>query len=213
MREEQIQVIYPGVSDAFFEVTESAIELAQQTYSLPERYILFVGCVEPRKNLTGVLDAWDLLPASMRNECQLIAAGLLGWEKSETTARLQGRNDIRYLGYVPEEDLPAVMAGATGFIYPSYYEGFGFPVVQAMAAGTPVITSNVSSLPEIAGDAALFVNPRNVGEISDAMRQVLSSSSLCEGMRSRGIQRAEQFRWDNCAKQSLYFFEKVVGRG
>ena len=211
LREDFIQVIYPGVSDAFFQITESDIERTRQRYALPERYLLFVGCVEPRKNLAGVLDAWELLPLSMRDDCQLIAVGLLGWEKNETTARLlQGRRGIRYLGYVPEEDLPAIMAAATGFVYPSHYEGFGLPVIQAMAAGTPVITSNVSSLPEIAGDAALFVNPRCAGEISDAVRQVLSSASLCQGMRARGIKRAERFRWDACAKQSLSFFHKVV---
>ena len=156
LREDSIEVIYPGISDAYFDVSESDIEGAQQKYALPERYLLFVGCVEPRKNLGGVLDAWDLLPVGVRKDCELIVAGPLGWEKNETTARLlAGGKGIRYLGYVPEEDLPGVMAGATGFVYPSYYEGFGFPVAQAMAAGTPVITSNVSCLPEIAGEAAL----------------------------------------------------------
>ena len=220
LREDSIQVIYPGVSDAYFQVTQSAIDRVLQQYALPERYLLFVGCVEPRKNLAGVLDAWELLPLSMRADCQLIAAGPLGWEKSEMTARLlrggkeAGKaGDIRYLGYVPEEDLPAVMAGATGFIYPSYYEGFGLPVIQAMAVGTPVITSTVSSLPEIAGDAALLVNPRCAGEIGDAMRQVLSSSSLREEMRTRGIRRAGQFRWNYCAQQSLSFFHRVAGSG
>ena len=142
----------------------------------------------------------------------MIIAGPLGWERRETVARLlAGRNGVRYLGYLPEEDLPAVMAGATGLVYPSHYEGFGFPVVQAMALGTPVITSPVSSLPEIAGDAALFVNPRIPGEISDAMRQVLCSSSLCETLRARGRKRAEQFRWRYCTEQSLAFFHKVAG--
>lgn len=210
--EESIQVIYPGVSDAYFHVAESDIDRVRQTYALPARYLLFVGCIEPRKNLAGVLDAWDLLPLSLRADCQLIVAGPLGWEKSAITARLlEGGNGVRYLGYVPEEDLPATMAGATGFLYPSFYEGFGFPAVQAMAAGTAVITSTLSSLPEVVGDAALLVNPRSPGEISDAMRQVLTSSSLREQLRSRGIKRAEQFRWKDCAEQSLRFFHQVVG--
>ena len=214
LREDLIEVIYPGVSDEFFQVTEPDIARIRQKYALRERYFLFVGCVEPRKNLAGVLDAWDMLPVSVRADCQLIAAGPLGWERDETTARLLDTpKTVRYLGYVPEEDLPAVMAGATGFIYPSHYEGFGFPVIQAMAVGTPVITSDVSSLPEIAGDAALLVNPRRPGEISDAIRQVLSSPSLREGMRARGLQRAEHFRWDACAKRSLCFFQTVISRG
>jgi alpha-1,3-rhamnosyl/mannosyltransferase len=214
LREETIQVIHPGISDKFFQVTKSDLERTRQKYSLPQRYLLFVGCIEPRKNLAGVLDAWELLPGSIRSDCQLITVGLLGWEKSEITARLlEGRKGTRYLGYVPEEHLPAIMAGATAFVYPSYYEGFGFPVAQAMAVGTPVITSRVSSLPEIAGDAALFVNPHCAGEISDAMRQVLSSASLRQEMRARGIKRAEQFRWNDCAEKSLSFFRKVVNGG
>jgi glycosyltransferase involved in cell wall biosynthesis len=212
LREDSIRVIYPGVSDAFFQVTEPDIEGLRQKYAMPDCYLVFVGCIEPRKNLTRILDAWDLLPLSTRADCQLVAIGPLGWEKSETTARLLGGGGgVRYLGYVPEEDLPALMAGATALVYPSYYEGFGFPVVQAMAVGTPVITSGVSSLPEIAGDAALFVNPHCTGEISDALRQVLSSASLCQALRARGTRRAEQFRWSRCAKMSLNFFNTIAG--
>jgi alpha-1,3-rhamnosyl/mannosyltransferase len=211
LREDSIRVIYPGISDAFFQVTKSDVQRIRQTYVMPERYLLFVGCVEPRKNLARVLDAWELLPLPTRADCQLIVVGPLGWENSETTARLlKGGGGIRYLGYVPEEDLPAVMVGATGFVYPSYYEGFGFPVAQAMAAGTPVITSGVSSLPEIAGDAALLVNPHRTGEITDAMRQVLSSSTVCQELRTRGMQRAERFRWGDCAEKSLTFFHSIV---
>lgn len=211
LREDSIQVIYPGVSDEFFQVTNSDVDRIREKYAMPERYLLFVGCVEPRKNLARVLEAWELLPPSMRADCQLIVVGPLGWENSQTTARLlNAGGGIRYLGYIPEEDLPAVMAGATGLVYPSYYEGFGFPVAQAMATGTPVITSSVSSLPEIAGDAALFVNPHCTGEISDALRQVLCSSSLCESLRTRGIRRAEQFRWGECAEKSMNFFHKIL---
>jgi glycosyltransferase involved in cell wall biosynthesis len=211
LREDSIQVIYPGIPQAFFQVTESQVEQMRRKYSTPERYLLFLGCVEPRKNLKGVLDAWEMLPLAIRSECQLIAAGPLGWENKENTARLLGgQKGIRYLGYVAEEDLPAVMAGATGLVYPSYYEGFGLPVAQAMAAGTPVITSNISCLPEIAGDAALLVNPHSPGEISNAMRELLSSSALCRGLRIRGIRRAEQFNWEDNAKQSLSFFHKIA---
>ncbi len=211
LREDSIRVIYPGVSDAFFQVTKSDIERIRQKYAMPERYLLFVGCVEPRKNLAGVLDAWGLLPLSMRADCQLIVVGPLGWENSETTARLlKGDGGIRYLGYVPEEDLPAVMGGATGMVYPSYYEGFGFPVAQAMAAGTPVITSGVSSLPEVVGDAALLVNPHRTGEITDAIRQVLCFSTICQELRNKGTQRAKQFRWSACAENSLSFFHDIV---
>jgi alpha-1,3-rhamnosyl/mannosyltransferase len=211
LQEDSIQVIYPGVSEKYFQIKQEEVKKARQKYELSACYFLFVGCVEPRKNVAGILNAWGLLPPSMRGDCELIIAGPLGWEKTENTARVLAGNDrVRYLGYVPEEDLPSLIAGATGLLYPSFYEGFGFPVAQAMAAGTPVITSNVSCLPEIAGDAALLVNPRNAGEISDAMRQIFSSSSLRTEMRTRGIQRARRFRWNECARQSLSFFQKVV---
>lgn len=213
LRENNIEVIYPGVSDEYFDVQQSDVQAVCEKHALKQPYVLFVGCVEPRKNVAGLLDAWELLPAALRAEHELIIAGPLGWEKPETTARLtEGRNSIRYLGYIPEEDLPALTAGATGVVYPSFYEGFGFPVAQAMAAGVPVITSNLSSLPEVAGDAALLVNPCCVGEISEALRQILSSSALREMMRIRGIQRAERYRWDRCAKQSLVFFQRTAGR-
>ena len=119
---------------------------------------------------------------------------------------------IRYLGYIPEADLPGTFAGATLFAYPSLYEGFGFPMVQAMAAGTPVITSAVSALPEIAGDAALFIDPRSEADLSEAMRTLLSSPSRREELAGRGRANARRFSWPECARNSLRFFEDVAGR-
>jgi len=118
---------------------------------------------------------------------------------------------IRYLGYVPEPDLPGLFAGATAFVYPSLYEGFGLPVAQAMAAGTPVITSSVSSLPEIAGGAALLVDPRSEAELRGAMREMLTSPSKRAELSALGRANASRFSWPECARQSLRFFERVVG--
>lgn len=129
----------------------------------------------------------------------------------EDTGRLASRPaGVRYLGYVPEDELPGLMAGASAFIYPSLYEGFGFPVAQAMAAGVPVITSNTSCLPEIAGDGALLVDPRSAAEIRAAMEKLLASPSLRQELRVAGMARAlRDYRWEICARKSLEFFHRV----
>jgi len=114
--------------------------------------------------------------------------------------------NIKYLGYVPEGDLPALVAGAQALVYPSFYEGFGIPVAQAVAAGCPVITSNTSSLPEVAGGAAVLIDPRSVSEIASAIHRVAESPALRESMRSRGLERAKHFTWERAAIESLRYF-------
>ncbi len=202
-----VEVIYPGVADAFFEATP---ETARRKYKLSRPYVLFVGTIEPRKNVDALLDAYGSLSASTRDEFELVVVGPRGWAKRSTLAKLGGPG-IRYLGYVPESDLPGINAGAAVFAYPSLYEGFGFPVAQAMAAGVPVVTSNVSSLSEIAATAALLVDPRSVVEIRSAMEKLLRSPALRCDLGENGRRRAQEFRWETTAKKSLRFFEKVVG--
>ena len=116
---------------------------------------------------------------------------------------------VRHIGYVNESDLPGLVAGATAFVYPSLYEGFGFPPLQAMAAGVPTITSNVSSLPEVAGDAALLIDPHSVEELSSAIERVLTSPSLWSDLAERGPRQAAHFSWERCARESLHFFESL----
>jgi glycosyltransferase involved in cell wall biosynthesis len=126
-----------------------------------------------------------------------------------TFARIQ--REATYLGYVPEADLPGLTAGATVFVYPSLYEGFGFPVAQAMAAGAPVLTSNNSCLPEVTGDAAILIDPRSASEIAASLTRLFESESLQMELRTRGRARAELFRWEKCATESLQFFRSVCG--
>ena len=148
-----------------------------------------------------MVEAWATLPAEVRRDFDLVVAGPLGWNSERMAARLRAPEaGLRYLGYVPEEDLPALIAGAAMLLYPSFYEGFGFPVAQAMAAGTPVVTSNGSSLAEIAGDAALLVDPYSTGEIADAVRQILFASGIAEQLRARGTERARRFQWQDWPK-------------
>ena len=210
---ETIHVIYPGVPEAFFQVTPEAGGAARRKYGLPRPYALYVGTVEPRKNLDRLLDAWQDLPASLREEFDLVAAGPEGWQSAKTLARLRSpAAGVRYLGYVPEPDLPGLTAGATVFIYPSLYEGFGFPVAQAMAARVPVITSNLSSLPEITGGSAALIDPRSPFEIRAALERLLTSPATREQLAEAGKIHAQRYRWDLCARQSVEFFERIAGR-
>ena len=209
---ETVQVIYPGVPEAFFQVTPETGAAAQRKYRLPRPYALYVGTVEPRKNLDRLLDAWQDLPASLREEFDLVAAGPEGWQSAKTLARLCNSTAVRYLGYVPEPDLPGLTAGATVFIYPSLYEGFGFPVAQAMAARVPVITSDLSSLPEITGGSAALIDPRSPAEIRAALKRLLTSPATREQLAQGGRTHAQRYRWDICARQSVEFFERIAGR-
>ncbi len=205
--EEKIEVIYPGVAEAFF----SAAPGAAGKLGLTRPYVLFVGTIEPRKNIDTLLDAWNQLRPSLRGEFELVVAGPAGWASPGTLDRLRSAgNGVRYLGYVAEEDLPGLTAGATAFVYPSLYEGFGLPLGQAMAAGVPVITSNISSMPEVAGDAGLLVDPRSPAEIAAAIERLLLSPGLRAELAAQGHARAQRYTWEACARQSIEFFRRLV---
>ena len=159
------------MAEPFFAATAETGTSARLKYGLHRPYALYVGTVEPRKNLDRLLDAWQSLPASVREQFDLVVAGPEGWQSAGTMARLRApAPGVRYLAYVPEPDLPGITAGAIVFVYPSLYEGFGFPVAQAMAAGVPVITSDLSSLPEVTGGAAALIDPRSSGGTARRIR-------------------------------------------
>ena len=200
----RIEVIYHGVPEEYFRIQ------GQPRADRP--YVLSVGTVEPRKNLDLLLDAWAALPGDVREGFDLVIAGPAGWKSERTMARLRsGLPSVRYLGYVPESELPALTASATALAYPSLYEGFGFPLAQAMACGVPVITSNVSSMPEVAGEGGLLVDPRSLNELRDALLRVLTSPALRSDLGARGRARAlAHYRWEKIARQSWAFFERVA---
>ena len=195
-----IDVIYSGIPEVYF---------GAQPRPAARPYVFFLGTIEPRKNIDTLLDAWERF--SLRNDFDLLIAGATGWSSEKTLARLTTvpPPGVRYLGYVPEDELPGLTAGATAFIYPSLYEGFGFPVAQAMAAGVPVITSNTSCLPEITGGGALLVDPRSPAEIQFALEKLLISPVLQQQLRTAGRARAQQYRWEVCARRSLEFFRRL----
>jgi alpha-1,3-rhamnosyl/mannosyltransferase len=192
------------VADAFF-----------GNYPKPDGkpYILFVGTIEPRKNVCVLLDDYERLPQAVRREYDLVVAGSPGWGDPGVLERLKaGIEGVRYVGYVPESDLPALNAGASLFVYPSLYEGFGLPVAQAMAAGVPVVTSNVSSLPEVAGEGGLLVDPDSPDQLCQAFVRVLEDDSLRNKLAANGRDRAQKFRWSHCAHESVRYFERLIQR-
>lgn len=206
---EKIRVIYPGVPDPFFSVTVQQAHDVAEYYGLPVEFILFVGTVEPRKNVDRLLDAYASLPAALRRTVPLVVAGAPGWGPRHTLRRLRSEPGVRYLGYVPESHLPALTAAASVFVYPSLYEGFGLPLAQAMAAGVASVTSNVSSLPEVAGGAALLVDPRDVTELREAMERLLVDPDLRLELAAKARPAARRFTWDASARASLHFFRSV----
>ena len=194
----------------YFQAGPAASQSARAALGLERPYLLYVGTVEPRKNVDLLLDAWAALPPSIAEAYDLALAGPLGWASPRTLARLQTPPaGVRYLGYVAEALLPGLFAGAAAFVYPSLYEGFGFPVAQAMAAGVPVITSAVSCLPEITGNAALLIDPRSVSELSAAIVKLLTSPSLSANLAARARAISARFTWTACAAESLDFFQKL----
>ncbi|HEY1220428.1 MAG: glycosyltransferase family 1 protein [Bryobacteraceae bacterium] len=208
---EKIQVIYPGVPEAYFSIDRGSVERVRATLGLVRPYLLYVGTVEPRKNVDLLLDAYGDLARSFSDEFDLVIAGSYGWASQATMARLKSSPpNVRYLGYVPESDLPALFAGAAAFVYPSLYEGFGFPVAQAMAAGVPVITAGVSSLPEITSGAAVLIDPHSRLELREAIESLLMSPSRLAVLSESGRIQARRFSWPAAAARSVDFFARVA---
>lgn len=176
-------------------------------YGIFGKYMLFVSTLEPRKNVEGLISAYRMLPPKLRNEVSLVLVGGRGWRDEDirtaiTEARIAG-DRVVLPGYVATEDLPALYSGAESFVFPSHYEGFGLPILEAMSCGTPVITANNSSLPEAAGKAALYVDANNHEHISHAMRQLLTDQGLRKKYREAGLKQAHTFTWKKSATTLL----------
>jgi glycosyltransferase involved in cell wall biosynthesis len=172
-------------------------------------YVLAVGTLEPRKNLERLISAWSSLDANARAGHVLALVGPVGWDAAPILAAARDQG-AQLLGRVREEELRALYAGASAFAYPSLYEGFGLPVLEAMAAGAPVLTSNVSSLPEVAGDAALLVDPTDVTAIATGLSRLLSDPALAESLRARGRARAAEFSWERTARETLALLRSIA---
>jgi glycosyltransferase involved in cell wall biosynthesis len=203
----RIHVIPGAVSPRWQPPDADALRAARAAYSLPERYLLYVGNVEARKNLQRVIAAYATLPTDTP---PLVIVGPHKWRYSAIVAAAAELGDrLIFTGYVDDAHLPAVYGGALLFLFPSLYEGFGLPVLEAMACGTPVITSTASSLPEVAGDAALLVDPTDTDAIAAAMVRLLADADLQHELRKKGLARAADFSWPQAARRTLTAYQNL----
>jgi len=202
---EKVTVIPNGVDERFSPRPEEEILCMRQSLGITcPAYLLYVGNLEPRKNLQRLLQAWAIAQSSLPPEIELVVAGAKGsslvFEECSLGA-LPAR--VQFTGYVADEQLPALYAGSLALVYPSLYEGFGLPPLEAMACGTPVVTSANTSLPEVVGDAAILVDAEDAESIADAIIRIASGDSLRGELRRRGLQRAKEFTWERTAEQTL----------
>lgn len=211
---EKISVLLSGVDPRFRRVEDAAaIESVRQKYQIPPNdYIFSIGTVQPRKNYARLVEALHQLGDEFGSVHMVIAGGK-GWLESplyQTIAALGMQDRVHLVGFVDDEDIPALYSGAILTAYPSLYEGFGFPIVESMACGTPVLTSNVSSMPEVAGEAALQVPPFEVAAIAEGLRQLLTQPDLRQSLVEQGYQRAKLFTWEGAARQLKSLYEQVL---
>jgi glycosyltransferase involved in cell wall biosynthesis len=209
---EKVTVIYEAAAPRFRVQPPEAVAAVRAHYGLPDRYLLFVGTIEPRKNLSRLLAAFETIHAEGLSD-GLVIVGKRGWLYGDFFARLEQspvHDAILFPGYVPDEDLPAVYAGAQGLVFPSLYEGFGLPVLEAMACGIPVVASNASSIPEVGGDAALYFDPLDVEAMVEAIRRLLRDAELQHSMRMRGLTRAADFSWEVAATETRAVYDAVL---
>jgi alpha-1,3-rhamnosyl/mannosyltransferase len=179
----------------------------------PGGYVLFTGTIEPRKNLLTLLEAYSRLPRSLRQSVSLVLCGHRGWMSDTIHRRMQraaSEGWLKYLGYVAQEDLPGLMAGARLFVYPSYYEGFGLPVLEAMACAVPVVCSNAASLPEVAGDVPLYHHPDDVPGLTEQLRKGLEDEDWRKRAAELGRSRSRSYSWTRTAEMTLQVYHRVA---
>lgn len=212
--EDKVKVIYWGVEPLCRPIQDtSVLDSTRERYGLSQNNILFVGTLQPRKNVEGLIEAFRILNIRSQIPHNLLLVGCKGWEYSEVFRRINeyGLNDkVKWIGYVDSKDLPVLYNIADAFVLPSHYEGFGLPILEAMACGTPVITSNVSSMPEVAGDAAILIDPKSPEMIADGIEKVINDRDLKDGLRERGLIRAKEFTWGKSAAETIASFEEVT---
>ncbi len=209
---EKIVVTYEGVSEKYRVIQDRVeVEKVISKYGVKKPYILFVGTMDPRKNLIRLIQAFQKVKIE-KKDLKLVIVGSKGELYTEELNKLIVSGEIVLTGYVDEEDLVYLYNGALAFVFPSLYEGFGLPILEAMACGTPVITSKIYSMPEVAGDAALLVDPESINEIADAIMRLLDDQVLRNKLIDKGLARAKQFTWDKTAAETLAVYQEVASQ-
>ncbi len=216
----RVELVYPGVGPRFRPMLAEATEPVRRRLGLPDHFVLFVSTLEPRKNLVRLLEAFAQVVQTEDSQLQssisnlhLVIAGRRGWLYEDIFAaidRLQLRERVRLLDYVHDKDLPALYNLAAAFAYPSIYEGFGIPPLEALACGTPTVTADNSSLPEVVADAAVLVSAEDVGSIASGIARVVSDEGLRARLRAAGPEQARKFTWEQAAKRVLACYERAV---
>lgn len=215
---ERVSVIPLAASPIYRQITDAEeLRRVKRLYGLEENYILAVGSIQPRKNLVRLIEAYAALHRGRAgvNLPQLVVVGKRAWLYAQTLerARMSGvRDRILFTGYAPEADLPALYTGALCFVYPSFFEGFGLPPLEAMACGAPALVGDRTSLPEVVGDAGLQVNPFDVDEIASALGRLIEDGALREELRCRGLERARHFSWLETARQTIEIYERAASQ-
>ena len=205
--EDKIKVIYHGVNHNLFKIYHN-IKL---NFQLPNKFILFVGSIEPRKNLIGLLKSYDLLSQKIKDEYKLVLIGFEGWNNNDILNLInKNKTNIHYLGFLEDIELAQIYNLASLFVFPSFYEGFGLPVLEAMACGTPVLSSNKTSMPEICGDCAIYCNPNNIIDIKNKIELILSDVELQNNLIKKGLIKASSYTWEKSMKEHLILFDKVL---
>jgi glycosyltransferase involved in cell wall biosynthesis len=211
---EKMQVVHNGVGENFHPIPRGeAAAIMLQKYNIRDPYVLFVGQIKARKNVVRIIRAFAQVKRETKMPLKLLLAGRRIWTSDgvdEAIAEEGIKDEVRELGHIDLDDLPVIYSGAELFVFPSLWEGFGIPVIEAMASGTPVLTSNLSSLPEIAGDSAVLVDPYSVEEIAGGMHRVLTDSAYRDSLRAKGLQRAALFTWTNTATQTLNAYKSLI---
>ncbi len=211
--EDRIRVIPLAANERYRQIdNQDLINNVKNSYGIDRHYILFVGTLEPRKNIVSLIRAYSILPDYLKHDHLLVICGKKGWYFGEIFMMVEelGLEDkIVFTDYVPDEDVPLLMNGAKIFVYPSFYEGFGLPPLEAMACGTPVISSNVSSLPEVVWDAGILVNPKDVEELSDAIQEVLVNDQLRTQLSEKGLMQASKFSWQKTTEKTVGIYNEI----
>jgi glycosyltransferase involved in cell wall biosynthesis len=211
---QRVHVVYLGRDESLVpEQNPDVIAAARAGYGIGERYVLYLGTLQPRKNLARLIEAFARVRAGSASGLQLVLAGRRGWQYDDLfrqVEKLDLAGQVLFPGYVADEDLAALYSGAMGFVFPSLYEGFGIPVLEAQGCGVPVMASNNSSLPEVAGDSALLVDPLDVDAIAAAMARLIAEPELRAELTRRGFENVKRFSWEKCARETLAVIESVA---